>query len=84
MGFPDNLIIKGDKIKLAPITIEYAEDIFKELTEEIVKYIDLDKPPSAIEETREFIDWAIDQRKAGTDLVLVILKYDELIGLETT
>ena len=79
--FHGNIIIKGRRIKLLPISLKYAEIIFKELTEEIVKYLDLDKPPSKIDETRDFIKWAIAHRKTGEDIVLVILLETEFIGV---
>lgn len=79
--FPDDLVIKGNRVKLIPITLHYSDVIFKEFTEEIVRYLDLDTPPSAVEETREFIKLSINQRQEGTDLVMVILDGSEFIGV---
>jgi RimJ/RimL family protein N-acetyltransferase len=79
--FHGNMAIKGDKVKLVPISLKYAGIIFRELTEGIVKYLDLEKPPSVIEETKGFITWSIAHRKTGEDIVLVILYKDKFIGV---
>ena len=74
-------IIETDRLILKPMTLDFSEDIFKEFTSEITKYM---YPKSAIdvEETFEFIKNSIEKLKKGIDLQMVIInkKQNEFIG----
>ena len=69
-----------DTLSLVPIALEYAHDIFENFKNEIIRYIPLDRPPEKIEETIAFIESSINARKAGTDLVWVILFQKDFSG----
>jgi RimJ/RimL family protein N-acetyltransferase len=76
-----DVIIKTERLLLKPITLCYAEDIFKEFTWEITKYM-YPKPPEKIEETYESIEDSIVKIKNGIGLSMVILdkNNNEFIG----
>ncbi|MBT3816716.1 MAG: GNAT family N-acetyltransferase [Candidatus Magasanikbacteria bacterium] len=67
-----NLIIQTKNLLLQPITLDYAEEIFKEFTPEITTYM-FPKSPDKIEETIEFIKTAIKKNETGIDFQVVIL-----------
>ena len=50
-----NIEIETARLLLKPISHDYVEDIFKEFTEEITKYMP-PKPAETIEETRDFVE----------------------------
>ncbi len=57
---------------LVPVSLDYAEEIFREFTPEITTFI-YPKPATKIEDSINFITTAIQERQAGTDLNVAIL-----------
>ncbi|MGH7246357.1 MAG: GNAT family N-acetyltransferase [Candidatus Levyibacteriota bacterium] len=76
-----NTVILTERLKLVPLSEEYAESIFKELTEEITRYM-FPKSPDKIEETLEYIKSELPKIEKGEQLPVIILKKDtgEFIG----
>ena len=76
-----NIEIETDRLLLKPISFDYAEDIFKEFTQEITKYM-VPKPAETIEETKEFVGNSLKGLMAGNNLQMVILDKvtNEFIG----
>lgn len=64
-------IILTDRLRLVPLSREYADIIFKEFTPEITRFM-FPKSPSKIEETQEYIDAEIPKIKNGEELPVVI------------
>ena len=77
-----SVIISGSRIKLVPISFEYAEIIFREFTDEITRYM-IPATPSKIEEVNLFIQSSIGNMHEKTDLILAILKKpdEEFLGV---
>jgi RimJ/RimL family protein N-acetyltransferase len=73
--------IETERLILKPISYEYAEDIFKEFTQEITKYM-YPKPAKNIDETKEFIKHSLVGLENGTNFQLVIVNKtnSEFIG----
>ena len=69
------------RLKQVPMSLEYAEDVFNNFTEEITTYM-YPKAADNIEETKSFIENAIKGLNNGSNLQLVILdKYTgEFLG----
>lgn len=61
-----------DRVVLKPISMQYAEEIFKEFTDEITKLM-IPKTPSQIEEVQSFIESSIKNMQDRVELILVIL-----------
>ena len=78
----DAVLIETARLYLKPISIDYKDEIFKNFTKEITKYL-LSSPVNDISITINFINLSIKQRKKCTDLVLVILnkKTKEFLGI---
>jgi RimJ/RimL family protein N-acetyltransferase len=76
-----DIIIETKRLVLKPISYDYADEIFKEFTYEITKYM-ASKPTENIEETKYFIKESLEGLAEGTNLQLVIIKKDnnEFIG----
>ena len=76
-----NIEIKTDRLLLKPISYDYVEDIFKEFTQEITKYM-APKPAETIEETKKFVDNSLKGLMDGNNLQMVILDKinNEFIG----
>jgi RimJ/RimL family protein N-acetyltransferase len=76
-----NIAIETERLVLKPISYDYTEDIFKELTQEITKYM-YPKPAENIEETKNFIKRSLKGLKEGDNFQLVIVKKytNEFIG----
>lgn len=75
-GKPVNLTtfaLDAQRISLRPISMEYAEDIFREFTRRITRYMG-PKPPERIDEIQDFIRSALTGLRSGEELQLVILK----------
>lgn len=74
--------ISGDRIKLEPLSSEYADIIFKEFTDEITRYM-VPATPSIIDEINDFIQSSIRNMDENTDLTLAILKKkdNEFLGV---
>lgn len=66
------LIIETERLLLVPITMNYAEEIFKEFTPEITTYM-FPKAAEHISETENFIQEAINKMLAGNNYQAVIL-----------
>ena len=73
--------IVRDNIKLRPISLDDKEDIYREFTEEIVKYM-LPSVPKDIDETIDFIESSIATMEAGLNIQLCIVdkETDEFLG----
>ncbi len=81
-----NLDIKTFKIEtenllLVPVSMDYVEEMFKEFTDEITKYM-YPPTPKEIKETASFVTFAINKFLEGRDITVVILNKDtkEYIG----
>lgn len=76
-----NLIIESERLKLVPTSEDYAQDIFREFTDEITRFM-MPKTPQKIEETLEFIRASREAMDKGEELEVVILDKDtgEFIG----
>lgn len=66
------IIIEGDRVNLLSINESYTEEIFKEFTPEITRYM-LPKPAEVIDKTKAFISASLLGMKACRELVLVII-----------
>ena len=76
-----NLVIESSNLLIKAISLDYAEDIFKEFTPEITVYMS-PKPADKIEETIAFIESSMKSNQAGTDFQAVIISKEtkEFIG----
>lgn len=74
MNTPDlsNIIIETPRLLLVPVDSKYADDILRESTPELRKYMRR-KAPKDISETLAFVERAQEQRKTGEALRLTIL-----------
>lgn len=75
------IIITTERLLLVPLSLEYAEDLFAEFTDEITEYM-YPKTPINIQETIDYITQAIPKMQKGTDMTRVILNKDtkEFLG----
>jgi len=58
-----NITIETERLLLVPITMQYADEIFKEFTPEITTYM-FPKSAEDISETKTFIQSSIDRMNA--------------------
>lgn len=65
------VIIESDRLKLIPVSEEFAEDIFKGFTDEVTTYM-FPKTPQKIDETLEFVRSSKEKMTKGTDLNMSI------------
>src|SRR5579859_777984 len=76
-----HVIITTERLKLVPVSKEYASDIFREFTEEITKYM---SPPSpkTINDTLEYIRSTTPKMLNGEELPVAILSKEtgEFLG----
>lgn len=72
-----NTIIETERLILKPIALEYAEDIFREFTEEITTFM-FPNTPHDISETEEFINDSRNKMESGEEIVVSI--FDKLTG----
>ncbi len=74
-------IITTDRLKLIPLSMEYADIIFKEFTEEITTYM-FPRSPKKIAETIEYINSMKPKIKSGEELPVAILNKEtgEFLG----
>ncbi|PKO24737.1 MAG: N-acetyltransferase [Betaproteobacteria bacterium HGW-Betaproteobacteria-8] len=70
MHLPD-IIIETERLRLLPIGQSYAEEIFRNFTAEITRYM-YPKPPTEISETLAFIDYSLKALNDGNCLQLVV------------
>ncbi len=68
-----NITLQSKNIIIKAISLKYKDDIFKEFTEEITKYM-YPKAPEKIEETIEFIEASMKENEEGTNFQAVVLK----------
>ncbi|ACK74111.1 conserved hypothetical protein (plasmid) [Gloeothece citriformis PCC 7424] len=73
----EKLSLESKRLILQPISILYIEDVFREFTSEITTFM-YPKPPQNLRETEKIIKDMIQQRENQTEIVLVILKKDNL------
>ena len=75
------VVIESERLRLVPTSERYAEEIFKEFTPEITRFM-MAKSPKEIDETLEFIKNSNKNMKNGSELQVVILnkETDEFIG----
>ncbi|MBW4428299.1 MAG: GNAT family N-acetyltransferase [Nostoc desertorum CM1-VF14] len=69
--------LESERLILQAISLEYTEDVFREFTSEITTFM-YPKPAQSLSETEKIIRDMIIQRENHTDLVLLILKKDNL------
>jgi RimJ/RimL family protein N-acetyltransferase len=76
------LTIDGDRLYLRSIEAGQAQEIFREFTSEITRYM-FPKPPDTIDEVFAFISESQTGMKEGWDLVLSIIEKEkhEFLGL---
>ncbi|WP_421658159.1 GNAT family N-acetyltransferase [Leptothermofonsia sp. ETS-13] len=76
------LKLESSRLILEPISMDYAEVIFQELTAEITRFMH-PKPAENINETIQFIRDAMRHQENGSDFTFVILKKDnsEFLGV---
>lgn len=75
------IILIGARVKLVPITFDYAKDIFKEFTPEITAFM-YTQSSNDISDTEKWVKSAMEKVKNGEDLQTVILNKDtdEFLG----
>lgn len=75
------VIIETERLRLVPITSQYREEIFREFTPEITRFM-FPKSPDKIDETDEFIRTSEQELKDGKTLQIVVLKKEnsEFLG----
>ncbi|ABA24774.1 conserved hypothetical protein (plasmid) [Trichormus variabilis ATCC 29413] len=73
----EQVSLESKRLILQVISWEYTENVFREFTREITTFM-YPKPASSLSETEKIIRDMIIQRENHTDLVLVILKKDNL------
>lgn len=67
-----SIVIESERLKLIPTSEDYAEDIFREFTDEITKFM-MARTPQKIEETLDFIKSSRKKMEKGEELQVVIL-----------
>lgn len=67
--------IETENLLLIPVSMDYAEEMFKEFTDEITKYM-YPPTPKEIKETASFVVESIDKFLKSEDVTVVVLKKD--------
>lgn len=67
-----NINIQTSRLNLVPISLEYANQMFEELTEEITKHLSF-YPPKSLKQEYDFIDKSRKDMEEGSAIVLSIL-----------
>lgn len=67
-----SLVLESERLRLVPISEEFAQDIFHEFNHEITPYM-IPQPAQNIEETRQFINKSRNAMKAGYNFQSAIL-----------
>ncbi|VAW98709.1 hypothetical protein MNBD_GAMMA19-1505 [hydrothermal vent metagenome] len=67
-----SVVLNSRRLMLAPVSRAFAEDIFKEFTADITRYM-RPKPARHIDEICRFIDVSVEKMNAGDQLVMAIL-----------
>ena len=75
-------ILTSERLRLIPLTREYAKDIFENFNEKVTKYM-YPCPAEKLSETVKIVDLFIEKRKSGLEVVYAITLIDtgEFIGL---
>src|SRR3989339_65578 len=73
----ESFCIETERLLLRPVSMEYAEEIFKEFDEEITKYM-FPSTPDSILDTKKFIEGSIAGFLSGEEIVVAILSKDTL------
>ena len=68
------------KLELVPISSDYTNEIHKNFTVDIIKYLPIENLSNKIEDTIDFIENSIKQRNNKTDMVWVILHKNQFVG----
>jgi ribosomal-protein-alanine N-acetyltransferase len=73
--------ISGERVRLVPTTVDHAEAVFSEFTDEITRYM-YPRPAARLEETLDFIERSRERTAAGGNLQLTILSREtgEFLG----
>ncbi|HLC69938.1 MAG TPA: GNAT family N-acetyltransferase [Patescibacteria group bacterium] len=64
--------IETERLRLVPIALGYLEEIFKEFTPEVTKYM-FPQPTGDIKDIRKFISESLERMKKGENLQLVAI-----------
>ena len=72
LGYLPDVHIETERLLLVPITIDYADAIFDEFTEDVTQYM-YPAPPRRIQDTELFIREALIGLERGNNLQLVVL-----------
>lgn len=67
-----NLLIESERLKLISTSEEYANDIFREFTDEITQFM-YPRTPETIDDTLDFIKLSKQKMRKGEELQVVIL-----------
>ncbi|MBD2578260.1 GNAT family N-acetyltransferase [Oscillatoria sp. FACHB-1406] len=75
------LTLESERLRLVPISEQFASDIFREFTPEVTKYMS-PSPPQEISETQHFITETRRWMEIGNNLVFAILskQTEEFLG----
>ncbi len=70
--FDPNFCLEFENYKMVPVSLDYAEDIFENFTDEITNFM-TPKSPEKIQDTIDFIEEAVKENQENTDLYLAII-----------
>ena len=78
----ETVIIRGERITLSPVSLKFREDIFREFTKEITRFM-FPASPTEISEIDSFIELSKEGMGNKTDLVLAItdIESGEFLGM---
>ncbi|MFV2055035.1 MAG: GNAT family N-acetyltransferase [Thiohalomonadales bacterium] len=78
----NSINIVGERISLSPISLDYIDDIFREFTNEITRYM-FPSPPTEISQVISFIELSRQGMRKKHDLVFVIreISTGEFLGV---
>ena len=65
--------IETERLLLRPLSLEYADEIFKEFDDEITRYMS-PPTPNTILDTKKYIEGSIEGFLGGKEIVIAILK----------
>lgn len=69
--------VESARLFLMPISLDYAEEIFKVFNDEVTTYM-YPSTPTKVDDTRDFIRGSIEKLSQGREVVAVILNKDTL------
>lgn len=81
MKFDKNIEILTDRLRFIVVNAKYKEDIFRELTPTVAKFLPF-IPTGKLEGTQGFIDYSLGQLEKGEDITLLAIdnQTEEFIG----